>query len=885
MNTKMSRRQRDIKSKLMASIAMLLVSSIMMVSTTYAWFTLSTAPEVTGISTSVGANGNLEMALLPVDAEIQQIGKEYGITTGTSDSMSKQAANLANVTWGNLVDLREFYGLERIVLQPAALNGTETADGSTVYSHIQSNPLAFPKYGSDGRISELNASTTTGVYAADEDGRMNFWENTMFEREGQTLLVESPSGVRAIGTVSGMTSRESDRRAAITEANSKASNTITTATNLLNTYGSDLAGIAVKYATDKETAKFTTADVQKLIAIVNGLDSALDNIEAAYRYYIYAYEVATNADYANVKDSILGTNGVTAQSFDALKPNYTNTPIASMFTYIDALQVSQSKVDTAIGNDGTDDNPKTGLNLVLDDTDITWGDIAGPMAYIADKDKMLLNGDAISGNLNPLALIGAGGITLTMPSGSGIIADIADHCGEFSKQVTVPVTYGNASGDLPVLMEARPGNNTLYLTKAKNMANVQIQGDGAADAEVLPISEYYGYIIDLAFRTNADTSYLKLQTEAADRIYDGSNNESTMGGGSTWTFTSQAADFTAEEMISLMKHLRVIFFNPDKNNEIIAYGVVNQAPEAKATVVGSINLASSPVVHEDGTYHPIADNKLIDLTKNTIQRISVLVYLDGTSLRNADVAVGAAQSMMGALNLQFASSADLTPMDYTDLQETNNDYKQINTFSITPTNGTGFSAEVLHHNSGVLGAIISKGNTAVTDQNAEVTFSADVTSTGENNTTTTSKVTVKAEYKMFNNSYAWVANGFGSDVEKIANVDIAIKYTETETPEATGNTLKVTFDNGVTGSATFNGNAVTVDMTAPERKVIKTATATVGDKTITSPAYSEGKLTFICEGIAAGDTVVVTTTVEDVSEPVQPDSGSDPEPDEVGGES
>ena len=64
MNKKMSKRQRDIKSKLMAAVAMLLVSSIMMVSTTYAWFTLSTAPEVTGITTSVGANGNLEIALL-----------------------------------------------------------------------------------------------------------------------------------------------------------------------------------------------------------------------------------------------------------------------------------------------------------------------------------------------------------------------------------------------------------------------------------------------------------------------------------------------------------------------------------------------------------------------------------------------------------------------------------------------------------------------------------------------------------------------------------------------------------------------------------------------------------------------------------------------------
>ena len=61
MKTNKSKRQRDIKSKLMAAICMLLVSSIMMVSSTYAWFTLSTAPEVTGITTAVGAIGNLEL--------------------------------------------------------------------------------------------------------------------------------------------------------------------------------------------------------------------------------------------------------------------------------------------------------------------------------------------------------------------------------------------------------------------------------------------------------------------------------------------------------------------------------------------------------------------------------------------------------------------------------------------------------------------------------------------------------------------------------------------------------------------------------------------------------------------------------------------------------
>ena len=119
VKTKKTRRQRNITSKLMAAVCMLLVSSIMMVSTTYAWFTLSTAPEVTGISTSVGANGNLEMALLP-QYVADHTKLEASIGSNGETSMAVKDAKEANVTWGNLVQLesngQNLYGLDRITL-------------------------------------------------------------------------------------------------------------------------------------------------------------------------------------------------------------------------------------------------------------------------------------------------------------------------------------------------------------------------------------------------------------------------------------------------------------------------------------------------------------------------------------------------------------------------------------------------------------------------------------------------------------------------------------------------------------------------------------------------------------------------------------------------
>ena len=127
-----------IRNKMMAAVSMLMVSSIMLVSSTYAWFTLSTAPEVTGITTNVGANGNLEMMLLTGYDEDLNPGSYYseaddlGVASKVGDSIAATGdVATSNVTWGNLVDLNSSeYGLDNVVLAPARLNVTKaTAEG------------------------------------------------------------------------------------------------------------------------------------------------------------------------------------------------------------------------------------------------------------------------------------------------------------------------------------------------------------------------------------------------------------------------------------------------------------------------------------------------------------------------------------------------------------------------------------------------------------------------------------------------------------------------------------------------------------------------------------------------------------------------------------
>lgn len=137
-----------IRSKMTAAVAMLLVSLILMISTTYAWFTLSTAPEVKNITTTVAGNGSLEIALMPTDGLLGSIKNGFSSTVGggTVDVVT------ANTTWGNLVTLSDpSYGLTSINLNPAAMDLTDGAFTDAA------KPLTVPVFGSDGRIEKTSA--------------------------------------------------------------------------------------------------------------------------------------------------------------------------------------------------------------------------------------------------------------------------------------------------------------------------------------------------------------------------------------------------------------------------------------------------------------------------------------------------------------------------------------------------------------------------------------------------------------------------------------------------------------------------------------------------------------------------------------------------------
>ncbi|MBQ5327638.1 MAG: hypothetical protein J6J15_00455 [Oscillospiraceae bacterium] len=166
-----------LREKVTAVAFLLAISVIMLTSASYAWLTISRAPEVTAVSTNIAANGSLEIALATGDGTKEPDPSKVG------DSIAAEGQNIvnANKTWGNLINLGDpSYGLDKIVLRPAQLN-----DGDLLTS-----PLSGAAYSEEGRIEELNS-----------DYRYTNWKESDGVVEG--AFVYDPSrgvGVRAVSS-------------------------------------------------------------------------------------------------------------------------------------------------------------------------------------------------------------------------------------------------------------------------------------------------------------------------------------------------------------------------------------------------------------------------------------------------------------------------------------------------------------------------------------------------------------------------------------------------------------------------------------------------------------------------------------------------------------
>ena len=711
-----------IRNKLVAAISMLMVASIMMVSSTYAWFTLSTAPEVKGITTNVGANGNLEMMLLNKASFISS-AEDLGVVSDINNSMAVTDVTTANRTWGNLVDLADqSYGLQSIVINPSRLNITAGTEAGT-YA-LNGALLKAPTYTSDGRVLDVDKDTLTSGYSEDKTWK---WDET----------AENAYGVRVIGTTSGVTVRLTAYRAAISARAAAIESAKNNARQSLLVNGQALANIVVKAALE-ENPSFEKADLETLQKLVAQLKTANDAAGEAIVQTVLAYNLSdqntvenfTDADVAKLKEAF---NNATAGT---LPSKFTRAADASKTGDIAQPNGTDAAVAKWSGNNTNITSAEQKLKDLIDQgkASYTYTEITTVVNMLINKEKATVGGvknpskdqaQDIINNMTANNMV----LVVEMESGSGIYADIAELVGDYTAAgLKVHVKYNALEMDVTTNM------STKVVTEATSTTlpmipklDVGVAPAATLDPTASPLlTDHFGYALDFGFRTNAAASDLLLQTEGIQRVYSGEGGataDKTQGGGSYMQFTtSNTTNFSIDELRALMSALRVVFVEPNINTDsnTVTYNVLGVAAAditattddngATYTYTGgtllkdgkadgatkenadglkanlylynykyvdstsSITLNGKKVKAEGDT---TLDNTLTALTQNVGKKVTAIVYLDGDVVDNTMVA-NAQNSMTGMLNLQFASSATLKPMDNTGMRNGGADANTVN---------------------------------------------------------------------------------------------------------------------------------------------------------------------------------------------------------------
>ena len=620
MTQAQSKSYGGVKKKLVGAVCMLLVASIMMVSSTYAWFTLSTAPEITGISTSVGANGNLEMALLTSGTgdDTNTYKNLDKITSAVGDSVAKtEDVTKSNLTWGNLVNLdHTSYGLSDIKLMPARLSkGTD----NTVNVN---NLLLTASYGADGRVTALDGQTVFAV----KNGDKGF----QYEQAKKTY------GVRAIGMTSDLNQRQ------ITFNNAK--NAVSAAAgNAGNAFRNAVTGnlSLLVSAAMNEGMDYTADEIQAMRDVANGAKTTLERITNAYAQAVLAKVASDNAHEDGKVEAVKSAvTGIVSAS--ALRAKLTEVGVTNEYTEkLTAIATAQETVNNVIEKlEGEETKTE-----VLKDT--AAKPLIGGKNDIAAYDK---EGNLISFDKGLLTLASAAEVYLN----GGVIKAIAAETGNLNlgHPLQTMTAYAGAKDNA-----AKPGNLSALNTTVTGLT-------APAGAAVATISDTYGYALDMAFRTNAADSKLQLAGEGVQRVYKEGNNSDTKGKGSTMTFTAEDG-MKAEAVQPLMKAIRVAFIDPQGGT---IYGIATLENFATTTennsTTGTLTLrdyefaTDGKLTIKEGT----KSAELMTLTQNQATRLTVVVWLDGDTVDNSMVANGA-KSLTGSMNLQFSSSADLVPME------------------------------------------------------------------------------------------------------------------------------------------------------------------------------------------------------------------------------
>ena len=634
-----------MKKRTFAALMLLLIAMIVAVVATYAWVTLSYAPEVQNITTTFAANGALEIALAKEDGSMPDefdIDESVGISTDIT---------VKNLIWGNLVNLSDpRYGIEDLALRPAKLNT----------SALLTNPLEGATYGSDGRVKSMNSDFAFARYNG----------------EGDFLTSNNTFGVRAIASY---TATISDATQA---AQKEKINDITAAHTAVNqawdkvpgTFGA-MGTMISKYAQDKldDTNTNLAPYIANMIPLYEAVITAMETQKDAY----VALANFQNFMYAQNNPELVTYNPTTWEEIAANSAQYN---VAS------ATGISSNKIVSLVGLTQFIKDYNTMVsdlgylntynsNYKNNGTAYYWGSggVSGHqlnniVANLIDYSTMTIDLKGDGNEVKVTALSGDNASDLMAASGQYRNVFTYNGIAIRFEQMAVDEDYrlnGRAECKIKVTKILTITVNGKAYTKAKGACSFALQkafleGGLTLAANDSGADDTYGLAVDLWLRSNTEETCLTLQgatvtdEDGIIMAYDGVNRiwgstgeisltreSTTQGGGSCYVYYAD----TPEDMLrslDLLESMRVAFVDSAGNllataeMDTVNYYAVN----GRITVPLVLDTGSQKYVtytYYDELNQELTGYGITKLYLDHPQRIMAIVYLDGTRLQNTNV--------------------------------------------------------------------------------------------------------------------------------------------------------------------------------------------------------------------------------------------------------
>lgn len=642
-------RKGSLKAKLMAALSLLLVSTIMLGSATFAWFTLSTAPEVTGLSTTVGSNGSLEIALqstIPASEGDMTGARNTEISSAVGDSRYADGGSWteANITWGNIVTLidgeNDPYGFSELRLYPALLNYSEgvVPIGS---------PLVGPKYGVDGRVTTVDNALAPRFYDENQDGFIDALSGDAWQYFGVKGVGQyaDASGDGDGGETIAYADYATELLGRVSTYRSSAQSAIA------NSVTSNLVAISTM---DSTATYYTETEVGGLQNMISGMQSAVGTARRALGVEYLVTMLDNDVDQATILSTV-GLDAANTPTKVQIRNAYEALDLATLAgltgAYAD-IGAAATTLQTISGNLTTASTNLEGA--YVEGSGYTASEVNSILNGVLRRSEMYINEtDKYSG----VSSLG-GASALYIVSGCGTVSSFAQVVGDFS----FTVSYLGASIPAYVTTGATPAG----YDAAANIGSIQTISNALAAAEYNDESSIsyikgggdgttYGYEVDLAFRSSAAGALL-LQGAGVARV-SGQTDENIIGQGSTVSFAYGGLDQDSAKTVA--KAIRVAFVNTD-TGALYGIGKVDNATIEGGSATGTLVMYSY-----DGTALTAKDAPTIidTMTANQVYWVTAIVYMDGEAM--GDVNLDDLNQSV-SLNLQFATNADLDPMDYSD---------------------------------------------------------------------------------------------------------------------------------------------------------------------------------------------------------------------------